>query len=320
MRPRVAVIGVGAFGAAHVAAYQAQDVEVVGVADADRARAAGIAQRYGIPGVFDDGHRLLDALRPDGVSVVTPAGSHVPLARHAVDLGCRVLLEKPIAEHPADLDQLPASAAELVVPGHVLRFDAAHRRLREIVGTGLVGRVVGISACRDRASWHLDRYPDTHPALLTAVHDIDLALWVGGTRAATVVAHAPRAGLVFAQVTAADGAVWSIRTSWLLPGDAAPSDEFAVHGTAGVATVRVGATGTTLTAPSPEHEVAAFPVSSAPGLAEEIAHFVTLLRTRRPSDVVSLTEAAHVVRVAAAIVESAAEGGRPVVIPPEETR
>src|SRR5204862_409917 len=89
---------------------------------------------------------------------------------------------------------------------------------------------------------HARLFPDVHPALMTAIHDIDLALWITGSRAIRVTAQGrgerddvPR--LVWAHVEAADGSVWALRVSWLLSDDAPSSDRLEVYGTAGVATL-----------------------------------------------------------------------------------
>lgn len=316
MKPRIAVIGVGAFGRAHLRAYLPHDVDIVGVADLDPQVASDVASRYGIPYWSDNGFHLLDDLRPDGVSVVTAADGHIPLARQAIQQRCRVLLEKPVAAHSSELDNLPEGAEALVLPGHVLRFDPVHRSLFELVRDGAIGRPIGISTSRTRANWHMARYPNDHPALLTAIHDIDLATWMTGSRAETVSANAVSAtggsqpDLMYADVKASDGSLWSIRVSWTLPGNAAAADEIVVCGTAGVATVRVERGKTTLTSPSPHHRVRRQPTADTPGLAEEIEYFLRMVRERVPPRVVTLSEAAHVVRVAEAMIRSTHEGGR----------
>ena len=318
---RIAVIGVGAFGVAHLRAYLAAGAEVVGIADVDPARAAAVAAEFGIPRYATDGLQLIDDVAPEGVSVVTAADSHLPLALHAVRRGCRVLLEKPVATTASDLEQLPPEADALILPGHVLRFEPAHRRLHDLVRGGAIGDVVAISASRSRASWHVDRYPDVHPALLTAIHDIDLAVWISGSTAVSVTAHEVHAAgatnpdVVFAQVTAANGSIWSIRTAWTLPATEGPSDLLEVFGTTGLATITVDAAGTTLTLPAPGHPVLHVPPQETPGLTAEIDYFLELIQQRRAPGAVTLREAAHVVSIAEAMIESGRDGRAVPVTP-----
>jgi predicted dehydrogenase len=108
------------------------------------------------------------------------------------------------------------------------------------VRAGEIGRILGIATVRDRARNHERLFPDVHPALMTAIHDIDVALWITGSRAVRVSAQGRGEGgesplLVWAQIEAADGTVWAIRVSWLLSDDAPSSDRLEVYGTAGVA-------------------------------------------------------------------------------------
>ena len=317
---RIAVIGVGAFGVAHLRAYLESGADVVGIADADQHRVAAVAAEFGIPRFDTDGFTLIDEVAPEGVSVVTAADSHLPLALHAVRRGCRVLLEKPVATMASELTGLPPEAAALILPGHVLRFEPVHRRLHELVQSGAIGEVVAISASRSRASWHVQRYPDVHPALLTAIHDIDLAVWMSGSTAVSLTANelrtsgAPNPDVVFAQVTAANGSIWSIRTAWTLPATEGPSDLFEVFGTTGVATVTVDAAGTTLALPAPGHRVLHVPPQETPGLAAEIDYFLELIHRQQPPTVVTLREAAQVVSIAQAMIDSGRDGGRPVLV------
>jgi predicted dehydrogenase len=312
---RVGVIGVGDFGQRHIAAYRRQPgVEVVGVADSNARRAASVAARWGIERWFVDGEELIATCRPVGVSIATPGRHHLAPTLAALDHACSVLLEKPIAmssEETATIGTAVAISNAFVVPAHVLRFAAPHVAMRERVRSGQVGRLIGISARRDRGSDHLGRFPDVHPALMTMIHDIDLALWVTGSRALRVSARGrggepDRPILVWAQVEAADGTIWSLRTAWVLPDDATPVDEFQAYGVDGTSEVAVRQDGAT-TGRRDGERLGRDSLTDA--LDAEIAHFCSCLRRGTPSDVIPLADADHGIRVAQAIVASAAAGG-----------
>ena len=316
--PRIAVIGVGAFGREHVKAYRRAGVDLVGVADSDIDRARAIAAEFDIPYVCDSGFRLIDDLEPAAVSVVTNADAHLPLALHAARQGCYVLLEKPVATTASDAFEITDAAEGRILPGHVLRFEPVHRRLRELVANGEIGTVLAISASRSRARWHVARYPDIHPALLTGVHDIDLAVWLAGSRAISVSANAVSTtgralpDIVFGQVTAADGSIWSIRTAWTLLDDEGPLDVLEVFGSRGLATIRVDANGTSLAFPSPADVLLTRQPEQSPGLTEEIDYFLDLVREGRRPAAVTMSEAGHVVAVAEAMIASADNFGQPI--------
>ncbi|MBK7659664.1 MAG: Gfo/Idh/MocA family oxidoreductase [Betaproteobacteria bacterium] len=111
-RLRVALVGAGYVSRHHLAALKALDfVDVVGIADLDLAAAQALAAQSGVPHAA----RTLAELavhRPNAVYVLTPPASHCALALEAMDLGCHVLVEKPMAETVAECDAMIARAAE----------------------------------------------------------------------------------------------------------------------------------------------------------------------------------------------------------------
>ncbi|HEY3096244.1 MAG TPA: Gfo/Idh/MocA family oxidoreductase, partial [Acidimicrobiia bacterium] len=155
---RVGVIGVGNFGERHVRAYARQpDVSIVGIVDRDPDRARLIAARWGIENWFEDSRRLLGESDPDGVSVVTPGEHHLEPTLLALEHGCAVLLEKPVAMSSGDVAAIEAAVAEstaFVQPAHILRFAAPYIALRSRVRSGALGRLLAISSSRDRPRSH----------------------------------------------------------------------------------------------------------------------------------------------------------------------
>ncbi len=113
---RVCVIGMGPIGNRHADVYQAEPLaELVGVCDiqADRAEAAG--RRLGAP-AFVDAQKMLDALKPDVVSVATGGyeygSDHFAPTMLALEAGCHVLSEKPISNDIALAEQMVATARQ----------------------------------------------------------------------------------------------------------------------------------------------------------------------------------------------------------------
>jgi predicted dehydrogenase len=316
---RVGVIGVGDFGERHIRAYARQPgVVIVGIADRNPARACEVARRWRIDRWFEDGARLIAACRPDAVSIATPAQQHVEQTLVALEQGCSVLLEKPVAMSTSEVAALEAALARATVfvqPAHILRFSAPHNALRNRIREGAIGRVIGISATRDRPRSHEVDFPGVHPALMTMVHDIDLALWISGSEAVRVSAAERDSAsplLVCARVEAADGSIWLLRTSWLLPDSASLPDRLEVFGTSGVMSLGMEPTVRALgeVTEAVDHELA--PETHPGALDAEIADFCSSVRSGVASSVVTLAEAAHGVRVAEAIVASARQGGTPV--------
>src|SRR5688572_18690188 len=107
---RVALVGAGYVSAYHVRALQTlPHVRIVGIVDASLDRAHALAKRFGISGVFTSLADMRDA-RPDVVHVLTPPASHARLAIEALEMGCHVFVEKPMAPTAVECDEMIAAA------------------------------------------------------------------------------------------------------------------------------------------------------------------------------------------------------------------
>jgi predicted dehydrogenase len=318
---RIGVIGAGAFGARHVAAYARRpDVELVGLVDRDRSRARAVAAEWGIQDTFTETSDLLRNRQLDGISVVTSGSDHLQPTLEALAAGCSVLLEKPVTLSTRDADQLADAerrSTGFVMPGHILRFAAPYRELAARVGSGAVGRVVGIATVRDRARDHERLFSDVHPALMTTIHDIDVALWITGARATRVRAQGRAEGrrfplLVWANVEADDRSIWSLRVSWLLSDDAPGADRLEVYGTTGVAKLDLRPTVAVFAERSTwlDHELT--PEAHPGALDAEIDHFCARVRSREARPVVTFAEARHGIEIAEAIMRSIDADGAPI--------
>jgi predicted dehydrogenase len=104
MTLKVAIVGCGKIADGHVEEIRKLPhlASVVAVADREPLMAEQLAARYGISAHYDDVDRLLAVERPDVVHVTTPPGSHVALARMAIDAGAHVYVEKPLTPSFAD--------------------------------------------------------------------------------------------------------------------------------------------------------------------------------------------------------------------------
>jgi nucleoside-diphosphate-sugar epimerase/predicted dehydrogenase len=108
----------GLVGAGYIAPYHAQalarlpHVTLVGVTDLDEARARRLAAEQGGLAVFPSLAALVDA-GVDVVHVLTPPHAHASVALEAMERGCDVLVEKPLATSVEDCDRLREAAARL---------------------------------------------------------------------------------------------------------------------------------------------------------------------------------------------------------------
>ncbi|MFY7952699.1 MAG: Gfo/Idh/MocA family protein [Armatimonadaceae bacterium] len=179
---RAAVLGCGGIGNRHAAALsRLPGVELVAVSDTDAGRASETARKYGGRAVPDMDSLL--GLKPDFVTIATPDNFHAGPAIRALEAGCDVFCEKPLATKLEDARRMGATAART---GHRLgvdynrRFGFGYQILREWLDRGKIGvphhcvvRVTdGIPSAYPPAPWAICT------TLLT--HHIDLIRWLVG--------------------------------------------------------------------------------------------------------------------------------------------
>ena len=125
------------------------DARLVAVCDIEPLMAEQVAARYNISGVYKDLVSLIDAERPDVVHIVTPPHSHPSLVRAALDAGCHVVVEKPLALDAWEAAQIVAHAearARKLTIGYTYYFDPAIRLLRDLIREGVMGEAVHLES------------------------------------------------------------------------------------------------------------------------------------------------------------------------------
>ena len=124
-------------------------MDIVGITDRDATRASVAAQRHGTTA-----YRSLDALVDAGANVVhvlTPPESHAAVALAALERGCHVLVEKPLAEDESDARKVAALARArnlFASVNHSLLYDPQIRRALRVVRSGRIGDVVSVDILR----------------------------------------------------------------------------------------------------------------------------------------------------------------------------
>src|SRR5436309_3070602 len=94
---RAVVIGAGWAGESHTRALQHHGVEVAAICARDAAIVRPVADRLGVAEASTDWRQTLRRLRPDVVTLATPATLRADVVALAAELGCHILCEKPLA-------------------------------------------------------------------------------------------------------------------------------------------------------------------------------------------------------------------------------
>ena len=146
---RVGLVGYGYWGSKHVrvlAGMPGVDLTVI-ERQPDRLREAMTS--FSAVHVASCLGEVQDAL--DAVVIATPPRSHAPLALQALRAGLHTMVEKPMATSvvaaKAIVETADASGVTLMV-GHTFEYNAAVWKLKQIISSGELGRILYIDTAR----------------------------------------------------------------------------------------------------------------------------------------------------------------------------
>ena len=101
-----------------------------------------LAERLGIRHFYDDVESLLRVCRPDVAHITTPPQSHFALAKHCLEAGCHVYVEKPFTLSSSEARELirtaEASGFKLTV-GHETQFMPVAVDMCRLIRAGYLG-------------------------------------------------------------------------------------------------------------------------------------------------------------------------------------
>lgn len=109
-----------------------------------------MARKFGITGVYNSLAEM-KAAQPDVIHILTPPSSHKALAIEALEMGCHVFVEKPMAETAADCDAMIAKAQEkglALSVNHSARFDPVILEALDRVKRGELGDILSVDFIR----------------------------------------------------------------------------------------------------------------------------------------------------------------------------
>ncbi len=195
-----ALAGAGARGQFSYAPYALQyphEMRFVAVAEPDDGRRQSFVDAYGVPpeNVFLDWRQMLERPRlADALLIATMDGDHVEPALRALELGYKhILLEKPI---DADMNACRALASAVRAHGanvqvcHSLRYTRFYRKLKQILDSGRLGRIINIAHVEGVGYYHqahsfvrgnwADSKISSPMILQKCCHDMDLFLYLTG--------------------------------------------------------------------------------------------------------------------------------------------
>jgi predicted dehydrogenase len=197
------------------------EVELAAVCDLREDRREAVRGHH--PGVLVTGRAEEALARAEAVVVATPAASHAPLARQAVERGLPVLVEKPFALSVREAEGVAELAQRRGVPvlvGHLLLFHPAVERLRGMVAAGELGDIYYLYSQRVNLG---QVRPDENALWSFGPHDVSVALFLLGEAPVRVTAQGRSylqpgiEDVVFMTMDFAGGQMAHVQMSWLDP-------------------------------------------------------------------------------------------------------
>jgi predicted dehydrogenase len=142
-RRPIAIVGAGSIvDVAHLPAYREAGLEVCGLTDLDRDRAAEVAARHGVPHVYGDLDELLSDERVAVVDIAVVPWAQPEVLRSVLAAGKHALAQKPFAPDLAtgrDLVAAAEAAGVQVAVNQQLRYDEGMAAARAMVEAGWIG-------------------------------------------------------------------------------------------------------------------------------------------------------------------------------------
>ena len=171
-----------------------KELNIIGVAEPIAIRNKRYAEKHTIvdKNRFDTWEHVFD--RPkfaDAVIISTPDDVHYGPCMKALEMGYDVLLEKPIApteKECLDILNLANKTGRIVAVCHVLRYAPYFIKLREMIQSGSIGKLISIQHLEPiehihmshsyvRGNWHNSK--ETTPIILAkSCHDLDILRWI----------------------------------------------------------------------------------------------------------------------------------------------
>ena len=163
---RAAIVGAGLIASKkHIPAYlkHQKTVQLSAICDVNAQAVQQVAQSFRIPHTYPNLSEMLAQEKPDIVDICTPPRTHAALAVQAMEHGCHVLIEKPMALTVADSDAIVDAARK-----HGVQVCVAHSDLfywpfmhaRELVARGAIGTIRGMRIFLSTPMDYMTSQPD----------------------------------------------------------------------------------------------------------------------------------------------------------------
>ena len=220
MAVRVGVVGCGYWGRNLVRVFHELGV-LCAVCDVDVALATEFSSEYSVPSL--EWAEILEDSSIDAVAIATPAEVHSTQALQSLQADKHVFVEKPLALHSYEAEEIIALANQgerVLMVGHLLQYHPAFLALRDLTEAGKLGRLQYIYSNR----LHFGKVRREENVFWSfAPHDISMILSLTGEMPNSISAkgasylHKVIADVTNTYLTFPSGVNAHIFVSWLHP-------------------------------------------------------------------------------------------------------
>jgi predicted dehydrogenase len=169
---KVGVLGAGHLGKIHLRLLQqSEKYELVGFYDPSLENTEKVVAEFGYKS-FNSVDELIDNV--EVVDIVTPTLSHFDCAKKAIEKGCHIFIEKPIAKTVIEAEAIKTLASQYHVlgqVGHVERFNPAFVAAKDMIDYPMFIETHRLAEFNPRGT-------DVPVVLDLMIHDIDIILSV----------------------------------------------------------------------------------------------------------------------------------------------
>ena len=193
---KIAVIGYGDRGNGYAHYFRENGAVIEAVCDVDKNKLQQAAKKFNLTEgqVFSDEESFWASGKiADLLIVSTMDQLHYRHVMKAIELGYDILLEKPIAPTLRECQDIEKAAKEhgtKIYLCYVLRYTPFFMKVKELVDSGIIGKVATINLTEGVAYWHQShsfvrgnwRNSDESTPMIIAKcsHDMDLLYWLVG--------------------------------------------------------------------------------------------------------------------------------------------
>ncbi|MBK1875983.1 Gfo/Idh/MocA family protein [Pelagicoccus mobilis] len=229
---RVLCVGAGNTGRSHILAYhRLEGFEIAGICTrSPKSRKAVLEELGSAYPEFNDFQTALTETKPDAVCISTYPDTHYEFTKAALEAGCHVFLEKPLAETIEQAEELVALSIKVnrkLVVGYVLRHHPSWIKFVEkarTLGKPLVMRM-NLNQQSSGDAWETHRHllSSISPVVDCGVHYVDVMCQMTQSQPVSVSGigarlsdELPEGKINYAQlqVTFADGSVGWYEAGW----------------------------------------------------------------------------------------------------------